>query len=69
MGLFITCFSDWVVNIHRDTYACLIGHYSMSAYLAAAENESIGRERYSLMQVMFSSVSAFFLWWPVVNLT
>uniref|UniRef100_A0A1J3JUJ5 Uncharacterized protein n=1 Tax=Noccaea caerulescens TaxID=107243 RepID=A0A1J3JUJ5_NOCCA len=48
--------SEWAVNIQRDSYASYIGHYPMLAYFAIAENESIGRERYSFMQVLLLSV-------------
>ncbi|KAG9153288.1 hypothetical protein Leryth_024078 [Lithospermum erythrorhizon] len=41
---------EWAVNIARDSYASYVGHYPMMAYFAVAENESIGRERYNLMQ-------------------
>jgi hypothetical protein len=44
-------YSEWAVNIQRDSYASYIGHYPMLAYFAIAENESIGRERYNFMQV------------------
>ena len=41
------------MNIQRDSYASYDGHYPMLAYFAIAENESIGRERYTFMQVLF----------------
>ncbi|XLT12865.1 hypothetical protein HN51_058555 [Arachis hypogaea] len=43
---------EWAVNIQRDSYASYIGHYPLLAYFAIVENESIGRERYTFMQVM-----------------
>ena len=43
---------EWAVNIHRDSYASYIGHHPMLAYLAVAENESIGRVKYQLLQKM-----------------
>lgn len=43
---------DWALNIHRDTFASMVGHHPMLAYHAIAENESIGRVRYNLMQKM-----------------
>ncbi|KAK6254744.1 Splicing factor 3B subunit 5/RDS3 complex subunit 10 - like 1 [Theobroma cacao] len=46
-----TPFSEWAVNIQRDSYASYIGHCPILAYFAVAENESIGRERYNFMQV------------------
>jgi hypothetical protein len=45
-------YSEWAVNIQRDSYASYIGHYPMLSYFAIAENESIGRERYNFMQKM-----------------
>jgi len=60
--LAIVCFvcSEWAVNIQRDSYASYIGHYPLLAYFAIAENESIGRERYSFMQVIFLSLQLTF---------
>ena len=51
---FLVCcgFSEWAVNIQRDSYASYIGHDPLLAYFAVAENESIGRERYAFMQVI-----------------
>ena len=43
--------SEWGVNMHRDTYASHLGHYSMVMHTAVAENESIGRVKYNHMQV------------------
>ena len=43
---------EWEVNIHRDSYASYIGHHHLLSYFAIAKNESIGRERFNLMQKM-----------------
>ncbi|WJX38805.1 hypothetical protein P8452_26428 [Trifolium repens] len=43
---------EWAVNIQRDSYASYIGHYTLLSYFAIAENESIGRQRYTFMQKM-----------------
>ncbi|KAJ4756750.1 Splicing factor 3B subunit 5 [Rhynchospora pubera] len=43
---------EWAVNINRVSYASYIGRHPMLAYVAIAENESIGRERYNFMQKM-----------------
>ena len=42
---------EWAVNVHRDSYASYFGHHSMLQYFAVAENESIGRVKYNMMQV------------------
>ena len=43
---------EWAVNIHRDSYASYFGHHPMMQYFALAENESIGRVKYNMMQKM-----------------
>ncbi|KAI9007329.1 splicing factor 3B subunit 5/RDS3 complex subunit 10 [Gaertneriomyces semiglobifer] len=43
---------EWVVNQHRDTYASIIGHNSLLAYTAVAENESMGRKRFEMIEKM-----------------
>ncbi len=47
-------FREWAVNQHRDSYASYIGHHSLLAYSAVAENESIGRLKYQYLQKMLS---------------
>lgn len=43
---------EWNLNIKRDTYASFIGHQSLTAYHAVAENESMGRIKYNFLQNM-----------------
>ena len=43
---------EWAVNIHRDSYASYVGHHSLVGYMALAENESVGREKYTCLQKM-----------------
>ena len=43
---------EWAVNIHRDSYASYVGHPSLVGYMALAENESVGREKYTCLQKM-----------------
>lgn len=43
---------EWVMNMHRDSFASYIGHHGPLCYFAIAENESVGRVRYNLMQRM-----------------
>lgn len=45
---------EWAVNMHRDSNASYIGHNGMLAYFACAENESVGRVQYNLMQKMLA---------------
>jgi hypothetical protein len=42
---------EWAVNQQRDSLASYMGHFSMLEYFALAENESIGRVKYNLLQV------------------
>jgi splicing factor 3B subunit 5 len=43
---------EWAVNIHRDSYASFVGHHPLVSYMALAENESIGRQKYTCLQKM-----------------
>ena len=43
---------EWAVNIHRDSYASFVGHPTLVGYMALAENESIGRQKYACLQRM-----------------
>mmetsp|Transcript_39279 Transcript_39279/g.44720 ORF Transcript_39279/g.44720 Transcript_39279/m.44720 type:complete len:88 (+) Transcript_39279:43-306(+) len=43
---------EWATNIHRDSYASHIGHYSRLSYMAIADNESIQRTKYNMMMKM-----------------
>ncbi|CEM29097.1 unnamed protein product [Vitrella brassicaformis CCMP3155] len=43
---------EWTTNIHRDTLASHVGHYSRLAYLAVAENEPIARIRFRCLQAI-----------------
>ena len=38
-------------NQHRDTIASHVGHYDMLSFFAVAQNDSIGRVRYQLLEV------------------
>ena len=42
--------SEWAVNQHRDSCALYVGFDSLSSYFAVAENEAIGRVKFSSMQ-------------------
>lgn len=43
--------SEWAVNMHRDTYASHIGHEDMLYFASIAENESVERIRYTMLEV------------------
>ena len=39
------------MNHHRDSVASHIGHHDLMSYFSVAENESIGRIKFKLMEV------------------
>ncbi|KAJ3059776.1 Splicing factor 3B subunit 5 [Rhizoclosmatium sp. JEL0117] len=43
---------EWQTTQHRDTYSTCVGHGSLAAYIAVADNESIGRVRFNLLEKM-----------------
>ena len=43
---------EWASNQHRDTIASHVGHYDMLSYFAVAQNDSVGRVRYQLLEKM-----------------
>ena len=45
-------FSEWASGLHRDTIASNLGHFDMLCYFAVAQNDSIGRVRYQLLERM-----------------
>ena len=45
---------EWISNQHRDTIASNIGHSDMLSFFAVAQNDSIGRVRYQLLEVCTS---------------
>ena len=55
-----TCDSEWAVNHHRDSMASHIGHHDLMSYFSVAENESIGRIKFKLMEVWTEKHLAFF---------
>jgi len=43
---------DWMTSQHRDTYASHMGHYDQMVYLSTAQNQSIARTHFDMMQKM-----------------
>ncbi|RUS14130.1 hypothetical protein BC937DRAFT_94295 [Endogone sp. FLAS-F59071] len=43
---------EWMVNQHRDSYASYIGHHPMLSYFAVAENESVARVKFNMVEKM-----------------
>lgn len=42
---------EWAANQHRDSVASHLGHFDLLSYFALAQNDSIGRVRYQLLEV------------------
>jgi len=59
--------SEWAVNQQRDSLASFVGHPHMLTYFAVAQNESVGRTRYELLEVRdrYQSINA----WDIMLLT
>lgn len=43
--------SEWATNHHRDSYASHVGHADVLTYFAVAENEAVGRVRFTMLEV------------------
>ena len=43
---------EWAVNQHRDSAASYLGHSSLLMYFGLAENNSLGRQRFNILQNM-----------------
>jgi splicing factor 3B subunit 5 len=44
-------YREFISGVHRDSHASHLGHYSRLAYMAVAENESIAKTRFKLIEV------------------
>lgn len=47
----MTIRSDWLTHKHRDTLASIVGHSTLTSYLAIADGESIGRVKFEMTEV------------------
>ncbi|KAK3941916.1 splicing factor 3B subunit 5/RDS3 complex subunit 10 [Diplogelasinospora grovesii] len=47
---------EWKTNIHRDTYASLVGHPPLLSYIALAQNEPTTKVRAQLIRKMLQPV-------------
>ncbi|KAF8486595.1 splicing factor 3B subunit 5/RDS3 complex subunit 10 [Gautieria morchelliformis] len=43
---------DWLTHQHRDTLASIVGHPTLTSYLAIADGESIGRVKFEMSERM-----------------
>ena len=50
----IPSFSEWLTHQHRDTLASIVGHPSLTSYLAIADGDATGRIRFEMTEVTCS---------------
>ena len=43
--------SDWLTHQHRDTLSSIVGHSTLTSYLAIADGEAIGRVKFEMTEV------------------
>jgi hypothetical protein len=47
---------DWLTHQHRDTLASIVGHPTLTSFLAIADGEATGRVKFEMMQVRTAPV-------------
>lgn len=47
---------EWATHQHRDTLSSIVGHATLTSYLAVADGESIGRIRFEMAEVRLNYV-------------
>lgn len=43
---------EFITGVHRDSCASHIGHHSRLAYMAVADNESVAKTRFKMLEKM-----------------
>ncbi|KAF7302557.1 RING finger domain protein [Mycena chlorophos] len=43
---------DWVTHQHRDTLSSIVGHPTLTSFLAIADGESLGRVKFEMTEKM-----------------
>jgi splicing factor 3B subunit 5 len=43
--------SEWLTHQHRDTLSSIVGHPSLTSYLAIADGEATGRIKFEMTEV------------------
>ena len=51
--IFIPSLSEWLTHQHRDTLASIVGHPSLTSYLAIADGEATGRIKFEMTEVPY----------------
>jgi hypothetical protein len=50
-GPCLNLFSEWLTHQHRDTLSSIVGHPTLTSYLAIADGEAIGRVKFEMTEV------------------
>lgn len=51
LNLYIINNREFITGVHRDSYSSHLGHFSRLNYMAVAENESVAKTRFKLLEV------------------
>lgn len=54
--VFTPSLSEWLTHQHRDTLASIVGHPSLTSYLAIADGEATGRIKFEMTEVPYSDM-------------
>ena len=54
--VFIPPLSEWLIHQHRDTLASIVGHPSLTSYLAIADGEAAGRMKFEMTEVLWFDI-------------
>ena len=46
-------YSEWLTHQHRDTLSSIVGHPSLTSYLAIADGEAAGRMKFEMTEVLW----------------
>ena len=49
--------SEWLTHQHRDTLSSIVGHPTLTSYLAIADGEAVGRVKFEMTEVCVLSCS------------
>jgi splicing factor 3B subunit 5 len=52
----VSVFSEWISNLHRDTYASYVGHPPLLEYMAIGTGEPMAKLRTKLIEKMIQPV-------------
>jgi hypothetical protein len=51
INIILLFYSEWGVNIQRDTYSSYVGHHGLMQYFATALNEPTAKLRFQFLDV------------------